>query len=89
MSEAKFTPGPWRIGTAGPNKCPTIGANGLMVAMVAYGENHPTEANARLIAAAPAMLEALKTADALLYAHGKPVDPAITAAIALATGDQQ
>ena len=43
--------------------------------------------NAALIAAAPDLLAALRTAEAILYAHGKPIDPAITAAIAKATGD--
>ena len=31
------------------------------------------------------MLAALKTAEACLYAHGKPIDPAITAAITKTT----
>lgn len=61
MSEAKHTPGPWRVGKGGPNMCPTVGTEkGLMVAMVAYGDGHPTQANARLIAAAPDLLEALE-----------------------------
>ncbi len=34
-----------------------------------------------LAAAAPTLLNALLTAEALLYAHGKPIDPAITAAL--------
>src|SRR5687768_15385929 len=60
MSAAQTaTPGPWEIGTPGPNKCPTIGHKGLMVATVAHGDDHPTYANARLIAAAPELLEAL------------------------------
>lgn len=37
-----------------------------------------------LAAAAPALLDALLTAEALLYAHGKPIDPAITAALVTA-----
>lgn len=54
------TPGPWRVGPSGPNQCLTIGtANGLMVAMVSHGHNHPTEANAKLIAAAPALADQL------------------------------
>lgn len=62
MSAAKHTPGPWRVGTSGPNLCPTIGTmRGLMVAMVAHGHEHPTQANARLIAAAPDLLEEART----------------------------
>ena len=54
MTETKWTPGPWRVGKGGPNLCPTIGTHkGLMVAMVAYGNDHPTQANAHLMAAAP------------------------------------
>ena len=63
MTQGKHTPGPWRVGKPGPNLCPTVGAEkGLMVAMVSYGDKHPTEANAHLIAAAPDMLEALRIA---------------------------
>lgn len=55
------TPGPWRVGRGGPNLCPTVGTErGLMVAMVSHGEGHPTEANARLIAATPDLLEACR-----------------------------
>ena len=56
------TPGPWMIGTAGPNGCRTIGTtDGLMVAVVAHSINHADQyiqavANARLIAAAPDLL---------------------------------
>ena len=59
MSE--HTPGPWMIGTAGPNGCRTIGTtDGLMVAVVAHSLNHADQyaqavANARLIADAPDM----------------------------------
>jgi len=34
--------------------------------------------------AAPKLLDALLTAEALLYAHDKPIDPAITAALVAA-----
>lgn len=61
MSESKFTPGPWRIGTPGPNGCYTIGTvRGLMTAMIAHSINETDQAveakaNAKLIAAAPEM----------------------------------
>lgn len=59
------TAGPWRVGTPGPNGCYTIGTErGLMTAMIAHSINEAdqkeqAEANARLIAAAPEMMEAL------------------------------
>jgi hypothetical protein len=62
----KHTPGPWRVGTPGPNGCHTVGTErGLMVAMVAHSINLPDQMaeateNARLIAAAPDLLEALQ-----------------------------
>ena len=46
------------------------------------------EANARLIAAAPDLLAALKTGVALLVGHGKPVDQAMLEAIAKAEAAQ-
>ena len=68
MSAKGFTPGPWRIGTPGPNGCATIGTErGLMTAVIAHSLNEPSQAetakaNARLIASAPTLLEALALA---------------------------
>lgn len=65
MEEMKHTPGPWRIGTAPPNGEQTIGTiRGMMVAVATtgVGMEEETLANARLIAAAPELLEALKLA---------------------------
>lgn len=62
MEEMKHTPGPWRIGTAPPNGEQTIGTiRGMMVAVATtgVGMEEETLANARLIAAAPELLEAL------------------------------
>ncbi len=71
--ERRHTLGPWRVGTAGPNGCPTVGTEqGLMTAMVVHGKDHPTMANALLIAAAPELLEALKAAVEII---GHPDDP--------------
>lgn len=54
--------------------------------MFADGHREARHAAAELALQYDALIEqmaaALKTADALLYAHGKPVDPAITAALA-------
>ena len=65
MKEMKHTPGPWRIGTAPPNGEQAIGTiRGMMVAVATTGVGMEKEtlANARLIAAAPELLEALKLA---------------------------
>lgn len=60
---SKHTPGPWRIGTPPPNGEQTVGTQqGLMVAVATTGAGMPTEANARLIAVVPELLEALKHA---------------------------
>lgn len=64
MSE--YTKGPWRVGKPGPNGCHTVGTpGGLMVAMLSHSINcadqiTAAKANARLIAAAPELLEALE-----------------------------
>lgn len=86
----QYTPGPWRIGTPPPNGEQTIGTlNGLMVAVATTGaEMEETKANARLIAAAPELLEALQSvldncldSEELCAAHAKA-----RAAVAKATG---
>ncbi|HCK4463466.1 TPA: hypothetical protein N0H24_006107 [Pseudomonas aeruginosa] len=62
----KHTPGPWKVGTPGPNGCYTVGTQGgLMTAMIAHSICEPDQietanANARLMAAAPEMLGALQ-----------------------------
>lgn len=57
---SKHTPGTWNIGANPPNGEQTIGTRqGLMVAVATTGAGVPTEANARLIAAAPELLDAL------------------------------
>ena len=60
----KHTPGPWKIGTPPPNGEQTIGTqSGLMVAVAVTAVNfkQQTIANARLIAAAPDLLDALQS----------------------------
>ena len=62
------TPGPWRIGTAPPNGEQAIGTiRGMMVAVATtgVGMENETLANARLIAAAPEMLQALRSIAAI------------------------
>ena len=56
MSNAKFTPGPWRA--AGEHVFSVKGR--LTVTRANYGTETEREANARLIAAAPELLEALE-----------------------------
>jgi hypothetical protein len=63
----KHTRGPWRFSTEPqPNGCPIVGnARGLMVAVLAHSINYNSQreealANARLIAAAPELLDALE-----------------------------
>lgn len=92
--KTKHTPGPWRVGTPGPNGCYTVGTEqGLMVAHVAHSANHLDQCeqaigDARLIAAAPDMLEVLQT---ILnaepsYSRIQQLKSTIRAAIAKATG---
>ena len=80
MSESKATPGPWRVG----DHKPYVEVWGRMqintYPIIASMECEPREANARLIAAAPDLLEAILKSD---DAHWTP---AMRAAIAKATG---
>ncbi|MBW6267854.1 hypothetical protein KZ859_36170, partial [Pseudomonas aeruginosa] len=71
--------------TPGPNGCYTVGTQGgLMTAMIAHSICEPDQietanANARLIAAAPELLEALQDLDALRGPF-PPSDEAVEAA---------
>ena len=99
---SKHTPGPWRVGAPGPNGCHTVGTEGgLMTATVAHSISHPEQASqaiadARLIAAAPCLLEALRACVAALEgAHHVSTRDRLSAtdqaraAISKATGEQQ
>lgn len=57
-----FTPGPWKQSVRGPNNCPLIGADGVLIAMVSTGIDFEDQAegNACLIEAAPELLEGLE-----------------------------
>ena len=89
------TPGPWYVSTPPPNGEQIIGnEKGMMVAVATTGvglHNNTTTtlANARLIAAAPDLLEALQLADATLSGANMNlavVERKIRAAIAKALG---
>lgn len=74
MSEQPFTAGPWEVAgqfVRTPFRRGDPNAIGLMIADVRFGIWTPAqhEANARLIAAAPAMYEALKLARAFAEAE--------------------
>lgn len=62
---AKHTPGPWNTGQRG--RMLNVGHNGTLIATIDCRSQHPAveaeaHANARLIAAAPELLEALHSA---------------------------
>lgn len=95
----KYTPGPWHINTAGSGDgkgnivideiyvyAPESGADDVAVAADIADPltGKPSEANARLIAAAPELLEALK--DVMYWDNGKPEWEDARAAIAKAEG---
>lgn len=92
---SNYTPGPWRVK---PNSVggPTVGPEGSVVADIRTyggphvgGRQHPqTDANARLIAAAPDLLEACRAAWWNSLDLPEPVREMLSAAIARATGEQ-
>lgn len=69
----QHTPGPWTLGDGSPGVYgpgyAVVGADGVMILARVNGQGYPigigkhpaSDANARLIAAAPEMLEALRT----------------------------
>ena len=70
MSGNEFTPGPWTVGEDPKNVVTEAVSphNGFraMVADCYTGNDEQAKANARLIAAAPAMLEALQRIDSVI-----------------------
>ena len=59
----QHTPGPWVVDHSHPDwvEGTTIWANDVVIAHAVADQHHETEANARLIAAAPEMLDLLYT----------------------------
>jgi hypothetical protein len=94
----QHTPGPWKFGSKADSKFykrNISGADGYHVAAVSSRNEHEVDANARLIAAAPDLLEALELCQSnisslLASAHPKVYGEWLTvvsAAIAKATGE--
>lgn len=82
MTQFKGTPGSWFVGGNEGNKL-SVNADSYFVALVDEGDSQ--EANARLIAAAPELLEALQDLQArtCIYVNTSKAE----AAIAKATGE--
>lgn len=94
MSDTKFTPGPWEYDDSGyltvdMDRCIMKGE--LCIALATWdGGMKPRDANARLIAAAPELLEALENALFVLEATGGGYDyvtSSVRRAIAKARGE--
>lgn len=79
-SETKWTPGPWRAYDNGT--CWQIDAEAHAVATTQFCYARETAANARLIAAAPEVYEALHNAAVLLKALTRPTDEIAQATVA-------
>lgn len=77
------TPGPWRYrGSLGPQSNPHLlgphvieSATGIQIAILNGWRSELSEANASLIAAAPALLEALEDVCTQFLGRGVTVDP--------------
>ena len=91
MSEAQHTPGPWRADSTNVSERYRYVLGGRrLICRITKGDGE-SEANARLIAAAPELLEALIAAEQAFVEHGIPLAChaslfQIRAAIAKATG---
>lgn len=79
MTQFKGTPGPWIVGGNEGNKL-SVNADPYFVALVDEGDSQ--EANARLIAAAPELLEALQDlqARACIYVNTSKAEATINKA---------
>ena len=95
---SKHTPGPWIVGPVDDTLVSHIAADGKRyeIAAIDGDYNHPDtwpimEANARLIAAAPALLEALEACYPWLRTspEGEAATRIALAAIAKATGENE
>lgn len=80
VETVKSTPGPWTAEKNGGKGAWIKGANGEWSAMACGTDDENADANARLIAAAPDLLEALKVMIDITVGDIYSLDPAITAA---------
>ena len=90
MSAHKHTPGPWCVEGVGIRALVRAGINGVIVAVRHRLSAQEHEANARLIAAAPELLESVKAllgCMSLAGWDGDPIAVKALAAIAKATGE--
>lgn len=74
-AQPQHTPGPWRVrGKTFNLQIAIVGPSGELSDSIAYawGQNDEAEANARLIAAAPELLEALESAVGAMQVLGHP-----------------
>ena len=92
---AQYTPGPWVVDYSHPDwvEGTTIWANDVVIAHAVADQHHQTEANARLISAAPELLAALQDMVGAYQRHfdvmpvaWQTYDDIARAAIAKATG---
>jgi hypothetical protein len=81
MTAAKHTRGPWEL----QHGALITAKNGLHIALAANSGMNASEANARLIAAAPELLEALERALRHIPVHAEADMWAARAAVAKAT----
>lgn len=94
-SQNKWTPAPWHVGEFGGNVTVLApndaGSEDIIIGVSHFGPKEWREANARLIAAAPELLEHLEYAVKLLtgiFGNGKAQVDAMRAALAKARGEQ-
>ncbi|MGZ9981521.1 hypothetical protein ACXXCT_08635 [Bordetella bronchiseptica] len=90
----RHTPGPWKcqLAKSGSGRLQVSGPRGEQIAILWRSSKDTTEANARLIAAAPEMFEALSVLYAVAAEQLGDDWAAVTdaaAVIAKATGEQQ
>lgn len=85
MTEANFTPGPWTIEEYGDDEAPALVIHRdsesrvcFMATPGSHGDPAQIEADARLIAAAPDMLETLQKIRALVHVPTPSKTPAYT-----------
>lgn len=91
MDEASYTPGPWEFGRVSAEKFGVYADSGYRVATVHDFNSRPENlSNARLIAAAPKLLQACRVAvGAGNDGDWQSAERVLLAAIREATGDQQ